>query len=100
MGACGGFWPDRKGFYLTGYLYFCNSRNMPAAPSKKSTEQVAKYADMLSAMGTELRLRIMHLPDLHRANEIAPRRVRMEGWRRWRLGGRKNLSDKKTKEPS
>jgi DNA-binding transcriptional ArsR family regulator len=34
---------------------------MPAASSKKNTEQVAKYADMLSAMGTEPRLRIMQL---------------------------------------
>lgn len=34
---------------------------MPAAPTKKTTEQVAKYADMLSAMGTEPRLRIMRL---------------------------------------
>jgi ArsR family transcriptional regulator len=32
---------------------------MPAA--KKSTEPVAKYADMFSAMGTEPRLRIMQL---------------------------------------
>jgi DNA-binding transcriptional ArsR family regulator len=29
--------------------------------SKKSAEQVAKYADMFSAMGTEPRLRIMQL---------------------------------------
>jgi ArsR family transcriptional regulator, arsenate/arsenite/antimonite-responsive transcriptional repressor len=28
-------------------------------PSKKSEEQVAKFADMFSAMGTEARLRIM-----------------------------------------
>ena len=42
-------------------LYFCKYRNMPTATSKKSTEQVAKYADMLSAMGTEPRLRIMQL---------------------------------------
>ncbi len=34
---------------------------MPSASAKKSTEQVAKYADMLSAMGTEPRLRIMQL---------------------------------------
>jgi ArsR family transcriptional regulator, arsenate/arsenite/antimonite-responsive transcriptional repressor len=34
---------------------------MPAATSKKSTEQITKYADMLSAMGTEPRLRIMQL---------------------------------------
>jgi DNA-binding transcriptional ArsR family regulator len=42
-------------------LYFCNYRNMTTATSKKSTEQVAKCADMLSAMGTEPRLRIMQL---------------------------------------
>jgi hypothetical protein len=35
---------------------------MPIASTKKSTEQVAKFADMLSAMGTEPRLRIMQLP--------------------------------------
>jgi len=29
--------------------------------SKKATEQVVKYADMFSAMGTEARLRIMQL---------------------------------------
>ncbi len=34
---------------------------MPLAPIKKDIEQVAKYADMLSAMGTEPRLRIMQL---------------------------------------
>src|SRR5438067_7073466 len=34
---------------------------MPAAQSKKSIEQIAKYADMFSAMGTEPRLRIMQL---------------------------------------
>lgn len=34
---------------------------MATATSRKSTEQVAKYADMLSAMGTEPRLRIMQL---------------------------------------
>jgi DNA-binding transcriptional ArsR family regulator len=34
---------------------------MPATQSNKSTEQVAKYADMFSAMGTEARLRIMQL---------------------------------------
>jgi DNA-binding transcriptional ArsR family regulator len=32
---------------------------MPSAPVKKNTEEVAKYADMFSAMGTEARLRIM-----------------------------------------
>ena len=31
------------------------------APSAKSAERVAKYADMFSAMGTEPRLRIMQL---------------------------------------
>jgi len=34
---------------------------MLAASSKKNTEQVAKFADMFSAMGTEPRLRIMQL---------------------------------------
>ena len=34
---------------------------MPVASAKKSTEEIAKYADMLSAMGTEPRLRIMQL---------------------------------------
>ena len=34
---------------------------MPTATRKKSFEQVAKYADMFSAMGTEPRLRIMQL---------------------------------------
>jgi ArsR family transcriptional regulator len=34
---------------------------MTAALNKKSTEHVAKFADMLSAMGTEPRLRIMQL---------------------------------------
>ena len=41
--------------------YFCNYRNMTIRPNRKSSEQVAKYADMLSAMGTEPRLRIMQL---------------------------------------
>jgi ArsR family transcriptional regulator len=39
--------------------YFCKYRNMIA--SKKNAEQVAKFADMFSAMGTEARLRIMQL---------------------------------------
>jgi DNA-binding transcriptional ArsR family regulator len=34
---------------------------MPGTQSKQSTEQVTKYADMFSAMGTEARLRIMQL---------------------------------------
>src|SRR5947207_7264327 len=42
-------------------LYFCKYRNMRLASTKKSMENVAKYADMLSAMGTEPRLRIMQL---------------------------------------
>lgn len=40
--------------------YFCNYRNMPLS-QKKNAEQVAKFADMFSAMGTEPRLRIMQL---------------------------------------
>lgn len=34
---------------------------MPTLQSSKATEQVARYADMFSAMGTEPRLRIMQL---------------------------------------
>ncbi len=34
---------------------------MPTIQAKKGVEQVAKYADMFSAMGTEARLRIMQL---------------------------------------
>jgi len=34
---------------------------MTVAQSKRATEQVAKFADMFSAMGTEARLRIMQL---------------------------------------
>ena len=49
------------GFCLTPAPYFCNYRNMPVASGQKNTEHVAKYADMLSAMGTEPRLRIMQL---------------------------------------
>lgn len=41
--------------------YFCKYQNMAIAINRKSTEQVAKYADMFSAMGTEPRLRIMQL---------------------------------------
>jgi len=33
----------------------------PGTTSKKNSEQVAKFADMFSAMGTEPRLRIMQL---------------------------------------
>jgi ArsR family transcriptional regulator, arsenate/arsenite/antimonite-responsive transcriptional repressor len=42
-------------------LYFCHYRNMPNVATKRNTEQVMKYADMFSAMGTEARLRIMQL---------------------------------------
>ena len=45
---------------MTLNLYFCNHRNMPAT-ARKNTDQVTKYADMFSAMGTEARLRIMQL---------------------------------------
>ena len=34
---------------------------MPSLTTRKFTDQVAKYADMFSAMGTEPRLRIMQL---------------------------------------
>ena len=34
---------------------------MAPIPTKRSSEQVVKYADMFSAMGTEARLRIMQL---------------------------------------
>ena len=40
--------------------YFCNYRSM-TVQSKKRLERIPKYADMLSAMGAEPRLRIMHL---------------------------------------
>ena len=35
--------------------------NIKPSPATKSSERVAKYADMFSAMGTEPRLRIMQL---------------------------------------
>ena len=34
---------------------------MPISQARKTADQVAKYADMFSAMGTEARLRIMQL---------------------------------------
>src|SRR5437667_10323522 len=49
---------------LTRYRISANIeyRKMPGASAKeKSAEQVTKYADMFSAMGTEARLRIMQL---------------------------------------
>lgn len=42
-------------------LYFCKYRNMAACNPRKSDDQVARYADMFSAMGVEPRLRIMQL---------------------------------------
>lgn len=58
---------------LTLLLYFCNHENMPQV--RKATEEIAKFADMFSAMGTESRLRIMQLllsahPDGLVVNEI------------------------------
>src|SRR5271155_1661684 len=44
---------------LDNIPYFCNSRNMSQSPRKATPEQVTRYADMFSAMGTEARLRIM-----------------------------------------
>lgn len=46
---------------MTENPYFCKYRNMATAQDKKNAEQVTRYADMLSAMGTEPRLRIMQL---------------------------------------
>lgn len=43
------------------YPYFCKYRNMLSRHTKKSAEQIATFADMFSAMGTEPRLRIMQL---------------------------------------
>jgi DNA-binding transcriptional ArsR family regulator len=40
---------------------FLQISNYARHPQKKNTEQVIKYADMFSAMGTEARLRIMQL---------------------------------------
>ena len=45
---------------LTICPYFCNYRNL-VTQATKPLEQVAKYADRLSAMGSEPRLRIMQL---------------------------------------
>src|SRR5262249_38764729 len=44
-------------------LYFCVCRNMEAEAgmAKRDATEVARYADMLSAMGTEPRLRIVRL---------------------------------------
>ena len=51
----------RSIFFLDANLYFCKYRNMAQARVKTAAEQVARYADMFSAMGTEARLRIMQL---------------------------------------
>jgi len=45
-------------FFLDINLYFCKYRNMS---KRYSAEQVTKFADMFSAMGTEARLQIMQL---------------------------------------
>jgi ArsR family transcriptional regulator, arsenate/arsenite/antimonite-responsive transcriptional repressor len=42
-------------------LYFCDYGNMTPVATRKTPEQVTRYADMFSAMGTEARLRIMQL---------------------------------------
>jgi ArsR family transcriptional regulator, arsenate/arsenite/antimonite-responsive transcriptional repressor len=42
-------------------LYFCKYRNMVTKTNAPSSEQVARFSDMFSAMGTEPRLRIMRL---------------------------------------
>ena len=65
---------DPAFFRLTSIPYFCKYGNMQDG-SAKSVEQVAKLADMFSAMGTEARLRIMQLllsahPDGLVVNEI------------------------------
>jgi len=51
----------RASFALDMILYFCKYGNMQIGSKRKSSEQVARYADMFSAMGTKPRLRIMQL---------------------------------------
>jgi ArsR family transcriptional regulator len=51
----------KRGPRLDMCPYFCKYRSMKTVSSKKPDEQIAKYADMFSAMGTEPRLRIMRL---------------------------------------
>src|SRR6185369_13720103 len=46
---------------LDTLLYFYHYRNMQSGIASKSVEEVTKFADMFSAMGTEARLRIMQL---------------------------------------
>jgi ArsR family transcriptional regulator len=47
--------------YIDTCPYFCKHRIMTTASGRKVVDQVAKYADMFSAIGTEPRLRIMQL---------------------------------------
>jgi ArsR family transcriptional regulator len=42
-------------------LYFCNYRMMPSVTARSSSERIAKYADMFSAIGAEPRLRILQM---------------------------------------
>ena len=44
---------------LDNFLYFRKHRKMPRVQAPRCPEQVTRYADMFSAMGTEARLRIM-----------------------------------------
>jgi DNA-binding transcriptional ArsR family regulator len=53
--------PDSAISAFDSVLYFCHHGNMTSATARKNTEQVTKYADMFSAMGTEARVRIMQL---------------------------------------
>lgn len=43
------------------FPYFCYYRNMSSVVGNRNAEQIARFADMFSAMGTEPRLRIMQL---------------------------------------
>src|SRR5215510_8876968 len=47
--------------HLDIFPYFCVYRNMNQVTRRASPEQIAKFADMFSAMGTEARLRIVQL---------------------------------------
>jgi len=49
------------GVSLDNRPYSRNYRSMPTTPDSKTPEDVAKFADMFAAMGTEPRLRIMQL---------------------------------------
>lgn len=48
-------------FLLDVNSHFCKYGNIANTSAKKNAEQVTRYADMFSAMGTEARLRIMQL---------------------------------------